>query len=93
MYIEPIPETFPTLPGKILLEKIDFSNIPESEIIKIIINEYKFFIYDTRSRINHQAILLINGNISPEEYNEAVRPYYSDLEKYTEAFKELKNSD
>lgn len=93
VYIEPVPETFPDLPGKIELDQIDFAEIPQDEMLKIIINEYRFFIYDTRSRINHITILLINGNITPEEYDEAVKPYYRDLEKYTEAFKELNNGD
>lgn len=92
VYIEPVPESFPVSIEKIILEKIDFTEIPESEEKKIIINTYTTFIHDIRWRIRDLAILLINGNITGDEHNDAVRPLYEDLSLFTDAFEKYKKS-
>lgn len=92
VFIEPAPEKLPGSIEKIQMETIDFTNIPLLEEKKIIINTYATFIHDIRWRINHFTASLINGNISPDEYNVAVAPLYKDLADFTEKFNEFKAS-
>jgi len=46
------------------------------------INEFNYLIDDMRWRILYCTIELINGNITPEAFNEKVKPYYLKIEKY-----------
>lgn len=67
---DPEPERLPPA-----LEQL----IPDSDSL---INEFNYLIDDMRWRILYCTIELINGNITPEAFNEKVKPYYLKIEKY-----------